>query len=135
MEASSKVDAVDAYVSGIGDGKRVVVWDSTLAAMEPRVIAFVFGHELGHYVLGHVLYGLGLGALGLLLSLWVGARALQLVCRGGRWGIAAPDDWGSLPVVLLTASLLGTVSSPLSAAGTRTHPPWAAPRGTGLRGC
>jgi STE24 endopeptidase len=119
MEASSKLNAVNAYVTGIGAGKRVVVWDTTLAAMEPREIAFVFGHELGHYVLGHVMYGLGLGALGLLLVLWLGARVLRLVCRDGRWGIAAPDDWGSLPVVLLTASLLGTLSSPLSAMVSR----------------
>jgi len=120
MEASAKLNAVNAYVTGIGAGKRVVVWDTTLAAMEPREIAFVFGHELGHYVLGHVWLGLGLGALGLLLSLWVGARALWLVCRGGRFGITAPEDWGSLPVVLFTASLLGTISSPLSAAVSRT---------------
>src|SRR5262249_60346186 len=58
MQASAKLNAVNAYVTGLGASKRVVVWDTTVAAMTPREINFVFGHEAGHYVLGHIVIGL-----------------------------------------------------------------------------
>jgi Zn-dependent protease with chaperone function len=121
MDASEKLHSVNAYVTGIGAGKRVVVWDTTLQTMTDPEIAFVFGHELGHYVLGHVVIGLVLGAVGLLVALFVGARLLGGVVRrrGERWGIARPDDFSSLPVVLLILSVLGTVSTPLMAAVSR----------------
>ena len=54
MEASEKRNSVNAYVTGLGPSKRVVVWDTTLAKMTPPQTLFVFGHEMGHYVLGHV---------------------------------------------------------------------------------
>src|SRR5450432_3652580 len=54
MKASEKVSAINAYVTGIGSSKRVVVWDTTIAKMNLSQVLFVFGHEMGHYVLGHV---------------------------------------------------------------------------------
>ena len=54
MKASEKLNSLNAYVSGIGSSKRVVVWDTTIAKMTPPQIQFVFGHEMGHYVLNHV---------------------------------------------------------------------------------
>ena len=121
MEASAKLNAVNAYVTGLGASKRVVVWDTTVRAMSPREIEYVFGHELGHYVLGHVAVGLALGALALLVALFAGAGALRWVCRthGPGWGIARPDEWGSLPIILFAASLLGTIASPLTSAVSR----------------
>jgi Zn-dependent protease with chaperone function len=121
MEASEKVRSVNAYVTGLGAGKRVVVWDTTLAAMAPREIAFVFGHELGHYVLGHVVVGLALGAGGLLVALFLGAVALgRLVRRYGRaCGVARPEDHASLPLVLLILSLVSALGSPAAALVSR----------------
>ena len=40
---------------GSGGTKRVVVWDTAIQHLTEEEILFVFGHELGHYVLGHVL--------------------------------------------------------------------------------
>jgi Zn-dependent protease with chaperone function len=54
MNASSKLNAVNAYVTGIGVSKRVVVWDTTIQKMTTPEVLFVFGHEMGHYMLGHI---------------------------------------------------------------------------------
>lgn len=77
---------------------------------------FVFGHEMGHYVLGHVYKGLVFGALVLLVLLYLGFRGmLWLLSRwGGAWGIRGPDDWASLPVLLLWFAILGFVASPIT---------------------
>jgi Zn-dependent protease with chaperone function len=58
MNASSKLKAVNAYASGLGATKRVVVWDTSIQRMTEDEILFVFGHEMGHYVLGHVRNGI-----------------------------------------------------------------------------
>jgi len=120
MDASAKLRSVNAYVTGLGASKRVVVWDTSLAAMTDREIAFVFGHELGHYVLHHVVLGLALGAAGLLLSLFAGAVLLGRLVRrwGARLGIGTPADFASLPLILLLLAL-GFVSSPVNAAISR----------------
>jgi Zn-dependent protease with chaperone function len=111
MDASEKLRAVNAYVTGLGASKRVVVWDTTLQAMTHREIDFVFGHELGHYVLGHVVIGLSLAAVGLLFVLWLASRLIGRLLK--YWDIPRVDELSSLPVILLVASVISTLTSPL----------------------
>ncbi len=121
MEASRKVNSLNAYVTGFGASKRVVVWDTTIAKMNTHEIAFVFGHELGHYVLHHVVWGMALGALGLLVLLRLGYQALgwTIARWGGRWAIRGVDDWASLPVLWLWLSVFAFISAPISNAVSR----------------
>lgn len=116
MRASEKTKAVDAYVTGIGASKRVVVWDTTIEKMTVPETMFVFGHEMGHYVLNHVYEGLVFGALLAFVLLYLGFRgALWTLERwSDRWGIGSTDDWASLPVLLLWITILGFVTSPVS---------------------
>ena len=60
MNASEKVKSINAYVTGIGASKRVVVWDTTLRTMTTGQTLFIFGHEMGHYVLHHIWIGIAL---------------------------------------------------------------------------
>jgi STE24 endopeptidase len=121
MDASEKLNAVNAYVTGLGASKRVVVWDTTLAAMNHREIDFVFGHELGHYVEGHVVISLCGAALGLLLVLWLASLVLgKLIHRYGKaLEIERLDQLASLPLIALVASLLTLLTPPIGAAFSR----------------
>src|SRR6184192_4166929 len=47
MNASEKTTAVDAYVTGFGASKRIVVLDTTIARATTPQIVFVAGHEMG----------------------------------------------------------------------------------------
>ena len=69
MNASAKVNELNAYVEGIGASKRIVVWDTTIAKMTTPQIVAVVGHEMGHYVLEHLWKGMFISALGLSCSL------------------------------------------------------------------
>ncbi len=115
MNASSKLKAVNAYVTGIGSSKRVVVWDTTIRKMTTPEILFVFGHEMGHYVLGHIWIGIGLAAGGILISLFLAYHGMnRAIARwGGAWGIRGLEDWASLPVLLLAISALGFFGQPV----------------------
>src|SRR5258708_20263091 len=99
MEASRKTNAINAYVTGLGASKRVVIWDTTLQKTSNDECLFIVGHELGHYVLGHVRQGFLLGAAGLLLVLYLHFRGLHWVMdRCGRdWNLYVHEDRPSLP--------------------------------------
>jgi len=114
MNESSKGNDLNAYVTGMGASKRVVVWDTTIAKMTVPETMFVFGHEMGHYVLGHVYQGLIFGAVLLFVLLYFGFRGMlwALSRWGGRWGIRGTDDWASLPALLLWFAILGFLASP-----------------------
>jgi Zn-dependent protease with chaperone function len=121
MTASAKVQSVNAYVTGIGASKRVVVWDTTIVRMTPPEILFVVGHEMGHYVLHHVAKGIAISFGVLLLFFALGDRGLRrmLAWRGGKWSIRAPDDWASLPILLLLLSVFGFLFTPIDNAVSR----------------
>jgi Zn-dependent protease with chaperone function len=112
MKASDKTIATNAYVSGFGSSKRVVIWDTTLAQETPDEILMDFGHELGHYVLRHILKGLMFFAAVLLVLLYLGYRCVGwlLARHGAEWGIRALDDWASLPALMLLLTLFGFVA-------------------------
>jgi STE24 endopeptidase len=114
MLASQKTNSINAYVTGLGASKRVVVWDTTLQKTTSDEALFIIGHELGHYVLGHVRTGFFLGAAGLLLALYLLFHGLYWALdRWGRdWKIAGAEDWASLAVLLLILQVLLFVASP-----------------------
>lgn len=116
MRASQKTNAINAYVTGFGASKRVVVWDTTIQKMTGEETLFVFGHEVGHYVLNHIRNGFLFFAAGLLASLYLAFRMLNWALdRWGRaWKIYAAGDWASLAVFLLVLELLIFFSSPIT---------------------
>lgn len=115
MRASEKTNAINAYVTGIGASKRVVLWDTTITKTTPNEVLFVVGHELGHYVLGHVTTGFLFFAAALLLALYIVFLALHWFLHrwGADWKIYGPEDWASLAVILLLLQILTFVSSPI----------------------
>ncbi len=115
MLASEKTNAINAYVTGLGSSKRVVIWDTTIQKTSEAETLYVVGHELGHYVLGHVKTGLLFGAAGILLALFVLHRLLHwcLDRWSGQWRIPSQEDWGSLAVLLLLLHVLLFVAAPI----------------------
>jgi STE24 endopeptidase len=89
MLASLKTNGLNAYVTGMGPTKRIVVWDTTAGRIPDDEVMFIFGHESGHYVLHHIVKGLALGAGASLFLFWVCARLADGMARrfGARWGI------------------------------------------------
>ena len=121
MGASEKSTALNAYVTGVGASKRIVVWDTTIAKMTTPQIVAVAGHEMGHYVLGHIFKGLVFAAAVLFVFFYLGYRcAGGLLARwGGRWGIRGLDDWASLPALLLLLTLFDFCATPIESAFSR----------------
>ena len=121
MNASEKTNALNAYVTGFGASKRVVIWDTTITKMSTPQIVSVVGHEMGHYVLLHIPKGLALSAVGLLVLFYLGFRCIGWVLArwGSHWGIRSLDDWASLPALLLVLSVFVTLATPIESAVSR----------------
>jgi Zn-dependent protease with chaperone function len=115
MKASEKVTGLNAYVTGIGSSKRVVVWDNSIAKATPDEISYIFGHEMGHYVLNHIPRTLVFLGVLLLIEFYLGYRGMQWLIRryGATWRIPAQGDWAALVVLLLVFSVLSFLSEPI----------------------
>jgi Zn-dependent protease with chaperone function len=116
MRAAEKTNAINAYVTGVGASKRVVIWDTTLRKTTPDEALFILGHELGHYVLGHVTKGFLFFSFGLLLALYVMFRTLHFALQhwAPDWKIYGPEDLASLVVLLLIFQILSFISAPIA---------------------
>jgi STE24 endopeptidase len=116
MGEAVKGTDLNAYVTGFGASKRMVVYDTTVAKMTTPEIVAVMGHETGHYVLNHITKGLLISFAALFIAFYLGFRLLGglLAWRGTAWGIRGVDDLASLPVLLLLLSIFSFIASPVS---------------------
>ena len=123
MKASEKVTGLNAYVTGIGASKRVVVWDTSIAKATPDEISFIFGHEMGHYVLNHIYKGLAFASGLLLVLFWIGYHALQWLLKrfGAKWGIPGQSDWAAFVLIMLVVSVVSFLSEPISNGFSRSE--------------
>lgn len=89
MKASEKSNGINAYVSGIGATKRIVVWDTTADRIPNDEIMFTFAHESGHYVLNHIPKGLAITAVVLFFVFWLCSRFAAWLSQrfSASWGI------------------------------------------------
>jgi STE24 endopeptidase len=116
VNMSEKTNALNAYVTGIGDNSRIVLWDTTLNQLADEEILFIMAHEIGHYVKKDIYIGIAEYLLMTLIGLWLIAKIMPWIIR--RYGtvlkIKQMGHIHSLPLFLLISSVLLFFSSPLS---------------------
>ena len=115
MEASTKTNEINAYVTGFGSSKRVVIWDTTIQKASPDEVLYIVGHELGHYVLGHIWKGFMFFVVGAFFGLYAAFCLLRWLLGkwGSVWGIRGQEDWAALAVLLLIMNVLDFVATPI----------------------
>lgn len=122
-EVNKSVDtkAVNAYVTGFMNTKRIVLWDTIIAKLNEQELLFVMGHEMGHYVLGHVIKGILFFSIIILLTLYAAYRVAGAVIEKykQRFGFDQLSDIASLPLILLLVSIFSLVITPLAMTFTR----------------
>jgi Zn-dependent protease with chaperone function len=121
VRKSDETRRVNAYVTGFGDTKRIVLWDTLVDRLKPEEVLFVVGHEVGHFVLRHTLTAILGATLLVTLSLYVVHRvAGWAIARfRARFGFDRLDDVASLPLLLLVGSVVGLAATPAVLAFSR----------------
>jgi STE24 endopeptidase len=114
-DASRRTRAVNAYVSGLGPTRRIVVYDTMLTEATPGEVVSVAAHELGHAKDDDVLTGTIIGALGT-------AAAVIAIFLLGSWGgllrlagIGSIGDPRGIGLLVAVATLAGLAAGPAQA--------------------
>ena len=109
MDASRRTTAANAYVTGLGQTKRVVLYDTLVDDFEPAETRLVVAHELGHVHHRDVRNGLIWLAIVAPFGTWaVAALAERLAPRGAELGPRA------VPAVALSLALVVPVVTVIS---------------------
>jgi STE24 endopeptidase len=111
-DASRRTTALNAYVSGFGSTRRIVVYDTVLDRLPDDQIESIVAHELGHVSADDVLTGTLMGALGA----GAGVAALGWLLSGRRLlrrtGAESVGDPRVVPLVLFLLAVGTLVSTP-----------------------
>jgi STE24 endopeptidase len=112
-DASRRTTALNAYVSGLGPTRRIVVYDTLLREAPPGEVEAVVAHELGHAKDRDVLTGTLIGALG-------SAAGVIVVYLLGSWtgllrrvGADAVTDPRAMALLIALAAVAGLASAPV----------------------
>lgn len=112
-DASTRTTTLNAYVSGFGSTRRVVVYDNLVESQPEEQVLSVVAHELAHAKHNDVVIGTGLGALGAL----IGVGLLGLIMSSGavrrRPGVDGMGDPRSVALVLALMSLATLATNPI----------------------
>ena len=111
-DASKRTTADNAYVSGFGRTRRIVLWDTTIEHCGEAEIASVAAHELGHAKRQDVLSLTAAGALGAVVSVAVLAWALGLGALRDAAHASGAQDPRTLPLIVAVATVLGMLGGP-----------------------
>jgi len=118
-DASRRTTALNAYVSGIGATRRIVVYDTLLREASAGEVRSVVAHELGHAKDRDPEEGTLLGAVGAataVVALYLVGQWDALLRRAGVDAIGSPRAIG---LVLAVVALAGLVTGPLQGVVSR----------------
>jgi STE24 endopeptidase len=118
-DASRRTRKGNAYFTGLGATKRIVLYDTLVAQSDPGAVDLVAAHELAHWKHAHIWKGIGLSLLGTGILLACGARVLAWAGGRGAFHLAGPADVAGLPLFLLALLVLSLTGLPIQNAISR----------------
>jgi STE24 endopeptidase len=115
MDASRRSKHSNAYFTGIGRVKRIVLFDTLIKQMSKTEIVAVLAHEIGHWKLRHILKRIVVVELLMLGSTWLAFEALKWPGLPGLLGMNEASYPAKFIILGFIASLLSFPITPLSA--------------------
>lgn len=115
MDASKRTTMVNAYFTGLGKTKQIVIYDNLLENYPLNEIKAVLAHEMGHWLKGHIAKGIVLGIMGDFL-VW-GMLIIFLRPWLSLTGRVRPETWAVMQLFVL---LILFISNPLQNYISRT---------------
>lgn len=112
---------MNAYMTGVLNTKRIVLWDTTTKNLNHREVLCVVAHEMGHYLMGHVWKAIILSGISFILILYlINKSAIWILDKsGGSFGFTKLYDIASLPLIILLVNIFIFASTPVSNAYSR----------------
>lgn len=114
MDASRRSSHSNAYFTGIGKVKRIVLFDTLLKQMSHAEIVAVLAHEIGHWKLRHILKRIVVAELMLLVGAWLAFSAVQWPGLPAVLGLESASLPARLVIFGFIASLVMFPATPIS---------------------
>ena len=115
VDASRQSKRIAAAVSGLGPTTKIAMTDTLLSRTSPDEVVAVMGHEMGHYVLGHVWRRVLMLGLLILAMFFVVAKATPVLIRlNPRWRIHGVADGAAAPALLLVGTIVFMLATPVA---------------------
>lgn len=118
VDASRRTRRLNAYVTGLGRTRRVVLYDNLLERAPRDELRLVVAHELGHATEHHVREGLLWAVPGIFFGAWLLAAIARWQARRDL-RVAGPGDPAGLPFLWLAVTVLLLAMSPIESAISR----------------
>ncbi len=114
IDGSKRSSKSNAYFTGLGPKKRIVLYDTLIDDLEEEEIVAVLAHEIGHYKKKHTLKGMVLSTLQLALTLYL----FSLFVRMDEFAVALGGKEASFQLGLIAFGILYAPISMLLGLGT-----------------
>lgn len=121
MNASIRSTHGNAYFTGILGEKRIVLFDSLVANLQPKEIVAVLAHELGHFKLNHVRWGLVRGILMSGLTFYLLSLCLPLTEFYTAFGFGGISNYGALVVFSMWFGVISFITTPIGSLISRKN--------------
>jgi STE24 endopeptidase len=123
IDASRQTTRMSANVSGFANTMRITLNDNLLRRGSPEEIQSVMGHEMGHYVLNHIYKSTIFISIVIVMTFAISYRGLEWALQrwGEKWQIRGIGDTAVLPLVVLLASIIGFILTPVLNTYIRTE--------------
>jgi STE24 endopeptidase len=121
MDASKRSRHSNAYFSGIGKVKRIVLFDTLIQQMSEDEILGVLAHEAGHWKKKHVLKMIAVAEVLSLAVAYIAFRVLQAHFLDGIFSIQDPTFFSSIVILGFLFSIVSPPFTPLFSYFSRRH--------------
>jgi STE24 endopeptidase len=121
MDGSRRSSHGNAYFTGFGAAKRVVLFDTLLARLAPAEVEAVLAHELGHYRRRHVLRRVALLLAASFVMFWLLGRVMNEEWFYGGLGVQTRTHATALALFFLVAPVFTFFLQPLASLVSRRH--------------
>jgi len=121
IDGSKRSTKANAYFSGMGSKKRIVLYDTLINELSEDQIVAVLAHEVGHYKLKHVYIGLAMSLLQSALMIWLLSIAVSKPELSLAIGASSPSFYMGIVAFGLLFSPISTITGIISNIISRKH--------------
>ena len=116
VDKSRDTNTMNAYMTGIFDSKRIVLWDTTINNLEEDEVLAITAHEIGHYVEGHIWKNIIFACIANIILLYLVFISANWVLDKSnlRFGFRNLFNYASLPLLILLINLYSFLGNPIS---------------------
>ena len=121
IDGSKRSTKANAYFSGMGSKKRIVLYDTLINDLNEKEIVAVLAHEVGHYKLKHVIIGLVMSLVQSGLMIWLLSMAISRPELSLTLGASSPSFYMGIVAFGLLFSPISTVIGVFTNLISRRH--------------